>query len=501
MSSEYNNTEVRITTALLLAAGTGSRLMPLTEDAPKCLTMINEISMLERLVESLKQQGFKRLVVVTGHLKRSIEVFLGSRSGDMVIEYVHSPLYKTTNNIYSLWMARKIIDEPFVLFESDLIFDTSLLDEMIYPDRIAVAGIADWMNGTTVITNSNHTVLKFKTNTVSTFDEVTFKTVNIYSFSLLSWRNILKRLETHIAQGRVNGYYETVFAELVDEGTLTLKAISFDSQPWYEVDTILDLEEAIKLFPSQDAKEAIAKPQRYEIVNKKSDDNAEGFGKQYTEPQFPNSTQLPKALGMVGFIKDLPNICSLTGLLSAILGIYFALLGHVYIAIVGLLWAVLFDWLDGLIASKMTGRTDAHRAFGGQLDSLIDMVSFGVLPAKILLSYSDYNPWFVPGAFVIVASCAIRLSYFNIYGLTGGKTYTGLAVDYNGLIISFAFLFETFFNQTPFSIGLYALVILIASLNLASIQIPKFSKKWIYCIAAYVIGLSIYYGIKHYLSN
>jgi len=152
----------------------------------------------------------------------------------------------------------------------------------------------------------------------------------------------------------------------------------------------------------------------------------------------------------------------------------------------------LFDWMDGLIASKMTNRTEDDRALGGQLDSLIDIVSFGVLPAIILLSYTNYNLWSILVGFAIIAGCAIRLSYFNVYGLTGGKTYTGLAVDYNGLIVSFAFLFESFFNKASFSIGLTILLMVVVILNLTSIQIPKLSKKWIFGIAAYVIGMTIY---------
>lgn len=206
-------------------------------------------------------------------------------------------------------------------------------------------------------------------------------------------------------------------------------------------------------------------------------------------------------LSMIGFIIDLPNICSLCGLLSTLLGMYFAIQGDFYLAVIGGLWAVLFDWLDGLIASKMKGRTDDHRAFGGQLDSLIDIVSFGVLPAIILLSYTNYNPWSIPVAFAIIAACAIRLSYFNVYGLTGGKTYTGLPVDNNGLIMAFAFLFESIVSRTFFSIGLSILLMVVVALNLASIQIPKFSKKWIYGIAAYVIILSIYFGRMQWFSN
>jgi len=204
---------------------------------------------------------------------------------------------------------------------------------------------------------------------------------------------------------------------------------------------------------------------------------------------------------MISFFLDLPNICTLSGLLSAFLGIYFAIQGVFYFAIIGGLWAVLFDWTDGLVASKMKGRTNDDRAFGGQMDSLIDMVSFGVLPAVILISYTDYNLWSIIVGFSIIAGCAIRLSYFNVYGLTGGKTYTGLAVDYNGLIVSFAFLFESLIDKSNFSIGLTILLTAVTILNLASIQIPKFSKKWLFGIAAYVIGVTFYLGRLHLLDN
>jgi CDP-diacylglycerol--serine O-phosphatidyltransferase len=201
---------------------------------------------------------------------------------------------------------------------------------------------------------------------------------------------------------------------------------------------------------------------------------------------------IPNHISMIGFIADLPNICTLFGLLSALLGIYFAIQGQIHYAVIGGVWAVVFDWLDGLIASKMKNRTDNHRAFGGQLDSLIDIVSFGVLPAIILLSYSNYNPWYLPGAFAIIAACAIRLSYFNIFGLTDGKTYTGLAVDYNGLIVSLFFLIESFFGPEVYSEGFYILIMVVAILNLSPIQIPKFSKKFLIGILAYVIALTIY---------
>ncbi|MFK5971168.1 MAG: CDP-alcohol phosphatidyltransferase family protein [Candidatus Marithrix sp.] len=197
---------------------------------------------------------------------------------------------------------------------------------------------------------------------------------------------------------------------------------------------------------------------------------------------------------MLSFVRDIPNLCSLTGLLCAVLGIYYAILGNFPAAIIGIIWAVVFDWADGIIARQITGRTEQHRAFGGQLDSLIDIVSFGVFPAIFLLSYGEFNLLFLPGAFLIVAAVAIRLSYFNIFGLVDSKTYMGMAVDNNGIILAFGFLFEGFFNHAVFSIILYVLLIVIATLNLAPIQTPKFAGKWFYILIIYALILTVIYG-------
>jgi CDP-diacylglycerol--serine O-phosphatidyltransferase len=200
-----------------------------------------------------------------------------------------------------------------------------------------------------------------------------------------------------------------------------------------------------------------------------------------------NDKQQP---GMLAFAKDLPNICSLIGLLSALLGIYFAIAGNFEAAIIGVLWAVLFDWYDGIIARRLKGRTKIQGVFGAQLDSMIDIVSFGVLPAILLLSYGNYNVWFIPGAFVVMATSAIRLSYFNVYGLIDSKTYKGLALDNNALILAFVFLFESFFEHSTFSVVIYLLLMLLSALNLSSIPTPKFGGKWIYALVIYVIALT-----------
>jgi NDP-sugar pyrophosphorylase family protein len=238
-----------LTTALLLAAGTGSRLRPLTKNAPKCLTEVGGQPILERLIKNLAEYGIERLVVVIGHLGGQIRDFLTHKAGDIQVEYVSSPEYRTTNNIYSLWMAREQIQEPFLLVESDLILDAPMLEDMLLPDKIAISRIRPWMNGTTVTVGSGRRITDFHVGGDGLEDGGTrYKTVNVCSLSSSTWNKVVTRLNRYISDGRVGEYYEAVFAEMVADGTLSFDAVFFDPDRWYEIDTMADLHEAEIMF-------------------------------------------------------------------------------------------------------------------------------------------------------------------------------------------------------------------------------------------------------------
>ena len=197
---------------------------------------------------------------------------------------------------------------------------------------------------------------------------------------------------------------------------------------------------------------------------------------------------------MLSFARDLPNVCSLAGLLAALLGLYFAIRGVYPAAMIGLLWAVVFDWSDGLIARRMKGRTAERRAFGTQLDSLIDVVSFSVAPAVLLLSVGDFSPWFIPGAFVILATGVIRLSHFNVFGLVDDSTYRGLALDNDVLVLALLFVFEPLVGQATFAIVIYIALLVLAALNVAPVATPKLGGHWYYAVIGYALVLSGIYA-------
>lgn len=212
-----------------------------------------------------------------------------------------------------------------------------------------------------------------------------------------------------------------------------------------------------------------------------------------------NSSLPKKQPGTIlSYVKDTPNLCSLAGLACTVLAIYYSILGVYAATMIGMIWAVAFDWADGLIARRMKGRTGEQSTFGGQLDVLIDIVSYGVTPAIVLLSYGKFEPLFLLGAFLMVAGAAIRLSYFSTFGLAGGKNYTGLALDNNNIILVFIFLFAGIFNEGTFTIILYASCLGLTALNVSQIKTPKLSgnSRNVLILAAYTLGMTAIYGWK-----
>jgi len=199
---------------------------------------------------------------------------------------------------------------------------------------------------------------------------------------------------------------------------------------------------------------------------------------------------------ILSFIKDLPNICSLAGLGCTLLAIYFLITGIYGAAMIGMIWAVAFDWADGLIARRMAGRTGADRRFGGQLDLLIDIVSYGVTPAILILSYANFNPAFLPVAFIMLVFGAIRLSYFSTFGLSDDAKYTGLAIDNNSIILVFIFMFAGYFDRPVFAVILAVSGLSLAILNVSQIKTPKLSGNpvSVVLLATYTLAVSLIYG-------
>ena len=119
--------------AIILAAGMASRLRPLTLHTPKSLLTIDGKSLLQRSMDALIQNGIKDFVIVTGYLHEKIEAFVKEQYADTIsVKFIYNNVYDSTNNIYSLWLARPEAEgEDFLLLDSDLLYDPQIITEVM----------------------------------------------------------------------------------------------------------------------------------------------------------------------------------------------------------------------------------------------------------------------------------------------------------------------------------------------------------------------------------
>ena len=197
---------------------------------------------------------------------------------------------------------------------------------------------------------------------------------------------------------------------------------------------------------------------------------------------------------MLGFLRDKANLLTMAGLAASVVGIYFAIKGSFAAVMIAMLWAIFFDWFDGPVARRTKDRDKSFGQFGAALDSLVDIISFGVVPAVVLLSYGEFSPWFLPGAFALIAAGVVRLGYFDVFGLEGGSTYVGLSLDINSFMFTLVFLVENLVDRDVFQWGLYAMSVVLAALNISSMRMPKLDGIWYYIVTVYVIGSTVVYG-------
>jgi choline kinase len=117
---------------VILAAGIASRLKPLTDNTPKCLLRVGGKSILEMAVENILEANIKDIIIVTGYLEHKIREYMKERFPQLSVTYIYNEHYKSTNNIYSLWLTKKeVIGDDMIMMDSDIVFDKRILTTLI----------------------------------------------------------------------------------------------------------------------------------------------------------------------------------------------------------------------------------------------------------------------------------------------------------------------------------------------------------------------------------
>lgn len=239
--------------AIILAAGMGKRLRSYTKDATKCMVKVNGKTLIEYTIEALVSNKIDRLVVVVGYKGQLLKDFIASKFNaanlhGMKIEYIENPVYDTTNNIYSLYLAGdEMAKDDTILLESDLIFKPEILTSLITsPDKnlAVVSPFELWMDGTCTLLDENNciTALLDKVRFNWSDTEHYYKTVNIYKFSKeFSQQYYLPFLDAYQKAFGKNEYYEQVLKVISFLSSSTLKGLVVSGKDWYEIDDPADL--------------------------------------------------------------------------------------------------------------------------------------------------------------------------------------------------------------------------------------------------------------------
>lgn len=171
------------------------------------------------------------------------------------------------------------------------------------------------------------------------------------------------------------------------------------------------------------------------------------------------------------------------GLLSGVFGMYLAMAGRTKGAVICLLVCGLCDMFDGKIARTKKDRTDDEKRFGIQIDSLCDVVCFGVLPAVISFSLGCDTVWQIAVSCLFVLCGVIRLGYFNVTEETRQKStsenrsmYAGLPITASAFLLPLLMCFSSLLGKY-ISIAFSVLLAVMALCYISPLRIKKPGKK------------------------
>ncbi len=247
--------------AIILAAGMGKRLKNLTQNNTKCMVAVNGVTLIDRMLHQIEKKHLSRIVIVIGYQGKKLVDYIETLGIKTPIVYVNNSIYEKTNNIYSLALAKDYLcQEDTLLFESDLIFEDSVIDILLNDSRETLALVdkyESWMDGTCVKLNSEDKIEEFVPKKKFKFNEINkyYKTVNIYKFSkYFSNTYYVPFLNAYQSALGENEYYEQVLRVITMLDAPEIKAKRLQGELWYEIDDIQDLDIATSMFISDENK-------------------------------------------------------------------------------------------------------------------------------------------------------------------------------------------------------------------------------------------------------
>ncbi len=231
--------------AVILVAGVGSRLRPLTDDRPKALVDIGGETILGRTVRLLSDYGVERIVLATGYREDAVRAAM--RDVGPAVEYYPNARYDSTQNSVSLALCRQGVGgASFFKLDGDVVFEQAVLERLDACDApLAVAvdrGRRLDEEAMKVKVERGDRVVAFGKH-IAVADSAG-ESIGIERISASATAQVFDALDAAIARGETQLYYEDLYSRLIEQGALDAQAVDVADLPWTEVDDTTDLERA-----------------------------------------------------------------------------------------------------------------------------------------------------------------------------------------------------------------------------------------------------------------
>ncbi len=237
--------------ALILAAGFGKRLQPITNTMPKSMVEVDGTPLLENALNCLTSCGIREIGIVVGHMAEYIRQAIGSSWNGARIQYFENQRYLETNNIISLYQAVSFCDDDMLMLECDLFYREDMIRRLLDGQGECSILVSPFneatMDGTVIRCEGDRAVeLILGAWQSEGFDYTNAKkTVNMYRFDKQFVRNKYMPLVKWYAENMgENSYYEKVLGSLLYYRECDARIVEVPDTMWCEVDDMEDLERA-----------------------------------------------------------------------------------------------------------------------------------------------------------------------------------------------------------------------------------------------------------------
>lgn len=238
--------------AVILNSGMGERLRPLTRYLPKALIKIGDKALLGHQIDNLIWCDVKDIIMTTGPFGNKIEKYMRREYPAVNVSYVKNSKYRTTNYIYSMWLARSLVDDDIILLHGDLLFERKLLERLVGEKHVNCVLVNRKIKPPekdfkAVVENNR--VIKIG---VTFSGENAFFCAPLYKFAESDFLCWLDKMEIFVKKGDLKIYAESVFNEISNK--VVLRPLFFSEEICLEIDTKEDLEVARSLLRNRTKK-------------------------------------------------------------------------------------------------------------------------------------------------------------------------------------------------------------------------------------------------------